>query len=215
MCLQDTRIEGVIRDKIYNCLIAIGDAIEMNLSNPVYHHQSNSVSCDEELDLTDIEEMYGCTQDFIIKFFEELEDIDDKLPTHVPSMEFVMRLISSTGLGAKAFGFIDEDRKIINKIRVTADGGDVNVVSGIDAVKYLIKVFNEERREEIYDRLSLLFEVNTKDIKETIENNGTNYISFSDFIKLPVTTVLEFTFLLNLPIQALFNYRFYSYCDNV
>lgn len=198
--LKNLFSRGEIEDKLYDCVLAIGNAIQMDCSYPRFVF--NQVQVDD-LDLSDVNEQYRATRNFVTKFLDEVCNIDNEFPNHIPSMEFVMRLISSTGLGAKAFGFIDSDGRI--------EDAEGNILSGIDAAKHLVSNIDMDDR---YVKIADLFDIKIEDIKNTLEGEGT-YIALKEFIKRPVTAVLEFTLLIGMPIQALFGYQFYSFCDQL
>lgn len=191
---------GDIENKIYDCLLAMGNAIQMDLSNPKYVWKSVKV---DEIDLNSAEEQYGATKDFISNFLDEVNNIDYEDPVHIPSMEVLMKLIGSTGLGARAFGFIDTNEQLVDS--------NGEFLSTFDTVKRLI---TESPDEDIYLKIADLFEIKEDELKNVLES-GKGYIPLRNFIKLSVKTVLQFTLMIGAPIQFLFGYKFYSLCDEL
>lgn len=182
-----------------NCLQLAINAVRMYAVN-----QGGYYTCendDNDMEFEEIAESFAddfeVTKDFMNNFL-------NKKSGYIPSMKMLMILISLTELGIKAFGFIDNDNKIIDQ--------DNNVLSGSDAISYCLfsnVPDNKEQVEYTQRRIADIFSLDIDTLYSDI-----NKLTTENIIKHSCTDILEMCLLLNLPIQALFNYEFYNLCDN-
>lgn len=129
----------------------------------------------------------------------------DGVKGYNPSMELAMAIIDISKVGAHAIGFLDPDDKVIDE--------NGNKLTGYEAIKYCV-AHNELPIDKIADLLSLKLAVGKQELIKILSGEM-EPPAIEELYKRDYAEIAYFTSLIGLPIQALFNYKFYSKCYEI
>ena len=195
--------EEFVKRMTGNILNSVKNAFLMFSTDPEYDE------VEKEVYVTDVDYSMavdiGATEDFMRNF------IDDEEDKFIPSLYVVMNLIECTSLGASTFGLYDPEQLLSTSV-LDKNG---HLYSKTDAIIRSVDGFistcpeDTKRTTAVKDMITNLFDL------ERYEDLETADISEADIARCSVTDIAFMLYILDLPIQSLFEYKFYAACERM